>query len=67
MQVGIVRKSITASGAVTIASNGLSVLDAITETRADAAAMMREMITEAHRIIDAHWDVLTRPSWMPDA
>jgi hypothetical protein len=36
----------------------LSVLDAITETRADGVAMMREMISEAHRIIDAHWDVL---------
>jgi hypothetical protein len=34
------------------------VLDAITETRADGVAMMREMISEAHRIIDAHWDVL---------
>jgi hypothetical protein len=36
----------------------LSVLDAITETRADGVAMMREMISEAHRIINAHWDVL---------
>jgi hypothetical protein len=34
------------------------VLDAITETRADGVAMMREMISEAYRIIDAHWDVL---------
>jgi hypothetical protein len=34
------------------------VLDAITETRADGVAMMREMISEAHRIINAHWDVL---------
>jgi hypothetical protein len=30
------------------------VLDAITETRADGVAMMREMISEAHRIIDPH-------------
>jgi hypothetical protein len=36
----------------------LSVLDAITETRADGVAMMREMISEAHRIIDAHWELL---------
>jgi hypothetical protein len=36
----------------------MSVLDAITETRADGVAMMREMISEAHRIVDAHWDVL---------
>ena len=34
------------------------VLDAITETRADGVAMMREMIGEAHRIIDAHWELL---------
>jgi hypothetical protein len=34
------------------------VLDAITETRADGVAMMREMISEAHRIIDAHWELL---------
>ena len=33
-------------------------LDAITETRADGVAMMREMISEAHRIIDAHWELL---------
>ena len=36
----------------------MSVLDAITQTRADGVAMMREMISEAHRIIDAQWDVL---------
>jgi hypothetical protein len=36
----------------------MSVLDAITETSADGVAMMCEMISEAHRIIDAHWDVL---------
>jgi hypothetical protein len=36
----------------------LSVLDAITETRAEGIAMMREMISEARRIIDVHWDVL---------
>jgi hypothetical protein len=36
----------------------LSVLDVITETRADGVAMMREMTSEAHRIIDAHWELL---------
>jgi len=36
----------------------MSVLDAITETRADGVAMMREMISQAHRIIEAHWHVL---------
>ena len=51
--------SITASGVGTIAIQWMSVLDAITqETRADGVAMMREMISEAHRIIDAQWDVL---------
>jgi hypothetical protein len=34
------------------------VLDAITETRADGVAMMREMISEAHHIIDPHWELL---------
>jgi hypothetical protein len=33
----------------------MSVLDAITEMRAGG---MREMISEAHRIIDPHWELL---------